>query len=231
MGETCLKTLAGKIEITGALLVKSGMHIGGNDMGSTIGAVDSPIIRDPLTKEPIIPGSSLKGKLRILLSRLLSDGLALNDPNGDPEIVKRLFGSSDPIQFSRLQFVDSFLKAESKAEISHMNTDLYLSEIKFENAINRITAQANPRQIERIPAGAKFDVTIIYNVESTDEMLEDLKAFKTALDLLSYDYLGGHGSRGSGRVSFEGMSAKVVVANTSTQIDVDAVNAILGQER
>ncbi len=35
-----------KIQITGDLEVKTGMHIGGNDSFSAIGAVDSPVIKD-----------------------------------------------------------------------------------------------------------------------------------------------------------------------------------------
>lgn len=53
----------GKIQITGILEVKTGMHIGTSDAFAAIGAIDSPVIRDAATKLPMIPGSSLKGKL------------------------------------------------------------------------------------------------------------------------------------------------------------------------
>lgn len=59
----------GKILIQFQLKVLTGMHIGGSDAFSAIGAVDKPVIRDPLTNEPILPGSSLKGKMRTLLAR------------------------------------------------------------------------------------------------------------------------------------------------------------------
>lgn len=59
----------GKILITCSLVVRTGLHIGGSGIFSPIGAVDSPVIRDPLTQRPIVPGSSLKGKLRTLLVR------------------------------------------------------------------------------------------------------------------------------------------------------------------
>ena len=36
----------GKIRISGNILVKTGMHIGGSGAFAAIGAVDSPIIRD-----------------------------------------------------------------------------------------------------------------------------------------------------------------------------------------
>ncbi len=58
-----------KIEINGIIEVVTGMHIGGSSAFAAIGAVDSPVIRDTLTDMPIIPGSSLKGKMRTLLTK------------------------------------------------------------------------------------------------------------------------------------------------------------------
>lgn len=59
----------GKLLIRCDLVVCTGMHIGGSDTFSAIGTVDSPVVRDPKTGRPIVPGSSLKGKLRALLSQ------------------------------------------------------------------------------------------------------------------------------------------------------------------
>ena len=222
MAEKNQKTLQAKVEIIGKIVLKSGMHIGGNSLGATIGAVDSVVVRNPLTKQPIIPGSSLKGKLRSLLAKWLVDGSVLGEHNNDPDPVKRLFGSSKPIQFSRLQFSDLAMTEDSVAYISKLDTDLYLSEIKFENTINRITAQANPRQIERVPAGAEFNLSIIYNVEEWQEADEDMANIVEALRLLTYDYLGGHGSRGSGRLAFKDLGVKLVVGKDEAKGKVQA---------
>ena len=46
-----------KIKITGTIEIKTGMHIGGDDSFSAIGAIDSPVVRDPLTRLPIASGS------------------------------------------------------------------------------------------------------------------------------------------------------------------------------
>ena len=46
--------------ISGNIEVLTGMHIGGGNEFSAIGAIDSPVIKDPLSMRPIIPGSSLK---------------------------------------------------------------------------------------------------------------------------------------------------------------------------
>ena len=59
----------GKIQITGKIEVMTGMHIGTSDGFAAIGAVDSPVIRDAQTKTPMLPGSTLKGKLRTLLAK------------------------------------------------------------------------------------------------------------------------------------------------------------------
>lgn len=51
-----------KIQISGDIEVKTGMHIGGSSAFAAIGAVDLPVIRDIRSNYPMIPGSSLKGK-------------------------------------------------------------------------------------------------------------------------------------------------------------------------
>lgn len=46
-----------KLMISGNIEVLTGMHIGGGNEFSAIGAIDSPVIKDPLSMRPIIPGS------------------------------------------------------------------------------------------------------------------------------------------------------------------------------
>lgn len=203
-----IPALKGKITIDSTLTVRTGMHIGAAKDFAPIGAVDSVVVRDPLTKIPVIPGSSLKGKLRTLLARADSAGPALQPPQDDPPVVLRLFGSSHPVMFSRLQFADAFMSQDSVKQIQRQNTDLYLTEVKFENAIDRLTSVANPRQIERVPAGAQFAVQITYNIENDAEIAEDMQSLARAIALLHLDYLGGHGSRGYGRVFCDGFQIR-----------------------
>ena len=47
----------------------TGLHIGGSTDTFDIGGADSTVIKNPLTHEPYIPGSSIKGKLRSLLTQ------------------------------------------------------------------------------------------------------------------------------------------------------------------
>ena len=66
----------GKLKITGKIELVTGLHIGGASSFSAIGAVDSPVIKDIRNGNPIIPGSSLKGKLRTLLAKRYNKKIA-----------------------------------------------------------------------------------------------------------------------------------------------------------
>ena len=52
------------------------------------------------------------------------------------------------------------------------------TEVKFENSINRLTAVANPRQIERVIRGSEFELELIYNVEDETQIQEDFEAIR-----------------------------------------------------
>lgn len=204
-----------KLKISATLEVKTGLHIGGSDTFSAIGAVDSPVIRDSRTGKPIIPGSSLKGKMRVLLNRSIKNKLIQNDPNDDDDIVKRLFGTSrQPIQHSRLQFWDAFLINEDELKENGF------TEVKYENTISRSTSMANPRQIERVIRGAKFSFILTYDAIEENEIEEDFRNIAKAITLLQSDYLGGHGTRGYGRVAFYGFDVECItgVINDKTMM-------------
>lgn len=192
----------GKLLIRCDMEVLTGLHIGGFSTFSAIGAVDSVVVRDALTGMPMVPGSSLKGKLRTLLAKADVCDYILKECNGDPPEIKRLFGKSaevrkDERSAARLQFADCFLK--NAEELKRRSG---VTEIKYENTINRYTAVANPRQIERVVRGAIFLVKIIYDIHEVSEVEEDFENIAKAFRLLSMDYLGGHGSRGYGKVRF-----------------------------
>jgi CRISPR-associated protein Csm3 len=76
-----------------------------------------------------------------------------------------------------------------------------LTEVKSENAIDRITSQANPRTLERVPMGARFKTRLVMDVLCEEDAPLFLRVLE-GLRLLEDDALGGGGSRGSGRVSF-----------------------------
>ena len=205
-----MNTLKGKFIITGKIKVLTGLHIGTSGDFSAIGAVDNIVIRDTVTSKPIIPGSSLKGKMRYLLSRTkYNDNSTLTMPNikEEHDEIRRLFGASEPVVLSRLQFCDMLLREKDYGR--DVEFDLPYTEIKYENTIYRGTGIANPRQQERVPAGSEFDFRLIYNIENTENMEEEVKCdfenILLMLELLEDDYLGGHGTRGYGRVQFENL--------------------------
>lgn len=212
-----------KLVIEGTIVLKTGMHIGGSSDFSAIGAIDSPVVRDTLTRLPLIPGSSLKGKMRYLLAKELNNGILLNEPNNDQDEILRLFGSSekDKIRRARLKFND--IKLSNLAELKTFNVSS--TEVKFENTIDRETADPKPRQIERVIAGSKFDFEIFYNLDDIKEVEKDFENIKQGFDLLEFDYLGGHGTRGSGRIAFENLSVITAVGNFEK---INTLNEILG---
>ena len=119
---------------------------------------------------------------------------------------------------ARLQFFDLFVTEDTKNNFNAIETDTYIGEVKFENTINRASGVANPRQIERVPAGAEFDFKLVYNVENLQDVQEDLETLAEGFELLANDYLGGHGSRGYGRVRLHDIKLRVI-----GKLDIDLV--------
>ena len=210
----------GKILIEGKLEVVTGLHIGGASSFAAIGAVDSPVVRNSRDNQPMIPGSSLKGKMRSLLARQRNQKISGN-MDEDEEGILRLFGSAKNgnVRVGRLIFSDLFLAEQDSLESP--------VEVKFENSINRLTAVANPRQLERVIPGTQFNLKLLYELKDTTDREKDkhaeyyqgteeewiLKDFQSLIDgmkLLELDYLGGSGTRGYGQVQFCNLSAGLV---------------------
>lgn len=215
-----------KIQITGKIEVQTGMHIGGSTIFSPIGAVDAPVIKDIRTNLPMIPGSSLKGKMRTLLAKAYNTTFA-KKPDDDAECLTRLFGCAKKgaVRRSRVLIYDSFLLNEEELRNQGLQS---MTEIKFENTINRATVVANPRQIERVFRGSSFGLDIIYEAEKEEEVIEDLSVLAEGMKLVQYDYLGGNGSRGYGKVRFQDIMASVAVGTVPETV-MDRCNGLLQQ--
>jgi len=212
------------MEFLGNILVKAkircetGLHIGGNKDAFEIGGIDAPVIRDPQSRVPYIPGSSLKGKMRFLLE--WKEG-KVEKKNGDPHKCKkdedakecpvcRVFGVSADEELkigpTRLIVRDAYPTAETVERWKDLETGLLYTEWKKENYIDRITSKATPRDVERVPKGSEFDLEMVYGVYKLDgeNELRDLEFFKyveEAMKLLQDSSLGGSGSRGYGKIS------------------------------
>jgi len=203
--------LVKKILIKGEIEALSGLLIGGSNTAMGIGGPDKMVIRNPISNEPYVPGSTLKGKMRSLLEisygyiKDVRMGNVKFGPSDDPNHVTTvLFGSAstdDKQRPSRIIFRDG--KLLNGADFGD-KTDLPFTESKTEVVIDRITSAAMPRTFERVPAGARFELDIVLNIITGDKHAERDLLDHTIRGLLMIqdDYIGGSGSRGSGRVKF-----------------------------
>lgn len=215
-----------KLEINGTIEVMTGLHIGGSDVDLTIGGIDNQVAKH--NERPYIPGSSLSGKLRHLIAkakgykylnfeaaRKAGDHL---QKNWDREYLALLFnGNGFNADFGKDKFqkiVDlsnNDINGETLAPHTRLliRDDFELSpdaliekvlEDKAENTIDRNTGAANPRHIERVVSGTRFQLHMVMDVYQNDDVKKLCETLHLGINLLNNDYLGGMGSRGSGAV-------------------------------
>jgi CRISPR-associated protein Csm3 len=229
----------GKYILRGEIEAVTGLHIGGSTTGIEIGGLDNPVIKDPLSDEPYIPGSSLKGKLRTLTEwsfgliakhgrhgdsyaayaceevKDIKDNTGIQDPKVEKALrVARLFGANTNTAEvrakagpTRLTVRDAFLSIESKDELNQLMGVNIFTEVKTENALDRVTAEANPRPLERVPRGTRFNLEMLLDVYDlgSSQLMDDCQLFATlfsSMRLLEQSSLGGGGSRGHGQIKF-----------------------------
>jgi CRISPR-associated protein Csm3 len=182
-----------------------------------------------LTNMPYIPGSSLKGKLRSLAEKRgpntpqnqpMGEGIRIHACGSQDCKVCLLYGvpaSDKPSSPTRLMVKDVFLDDKKNERLFMAETDQPFTEVKYEVAIDRVTAKANPRPVERVPAGSTFgpmEMTLnIYRFSDLDLFQELLEVMR----LLEDDYLGGGGSRGSGRIEFRELSVTIKPIDSYSQ--------------
>lgn len=219
--------LYGRVFIQGKIVARTGLHIGGSETAVSIGGVDNTVIRDPLTRRPYIPGSSLKGKMRSLTEK--QQGLPQNQRIGsnvfihvaqdekeyETSDVSHIYGipANDFSLPTRLAVRDIPLTDESAGLLDAARTDLPYTEVKTEVAVDRVTATAVPRQLERVPAGAEFGpLEMVYSLFDPG----DVARFGVLIDGMTFledDYLGGSGTRGSGKIAFADLKVRLKTAD------------------
>ena len=233
-------TLYGRVFINGGIKAVTGLHIGGAAGALEVGGVDAPVIRDPLTNRPYIPGSSLRGKMRSLTEKRtgsvqnfrIGKGVHVHvcktakDDQGQELLSEQqpynnclvcpVFGVPGD-QYTnaptRLVVRDVFMSDVSAEKLQAARTDLPFSEVKWEATIDRVTSAAVPRQIERVPAGTEFEnFEMVYSIYHEDDVARLITVVE-AMQLLEDDYLGGLGSRGSGKITFQ----KLAISARSSQ--------------
>src|SRR5450432_3542058 len=221
--------LIGKLILEGEMRCETGLHVGAGKGSLEIGGSDNPVVKDAFGR-PYVPGSSLRGKIRslleqstglavpselVFLKRRKGQEVRIHQSDRPDDEICLLFGrnpgrmervqgeSLDTSQATpaRLAVFDAPLNPESITAQMRENLDDELTEVKSENAIDRITGQANPRTLERVPMGARFRVRMVLDVLCEEDKALAARLFE-GLRLLEDDALGGGGSRGSGRVRF-----------------------------
>ncbi|MFZ1515167.1 MAG: type III-A CRISPR-associated RAMP protein Csm3 [Saprospiraceae bacterium] len=225
-----------KLLITGDIVIKTGLHIGGSEVDLDIGGIDKEVIKvkHGSGKVPFIPGSSLKGKLRSLIAK--QKGYTSLDEDKD-ETLKLFAGNGEfkddrgnkyigwmrkdkkdkvitPIIPSRLIVRDNYLK----------DANNYFLEEKTENNIIRATGEAKPRQLERVTKDTKFSLDMVMDVYIVDDCNKLLETLDLGFQLLKKDYLGGGGTRGSGQVEITGLKALKIIFNDDGSITPSEFN-------
>jgi CRISPR-associated protein Csm3 len=232
--------LLGYVKIYGEIEAVTGLHIGGTADAIDKGGIDSPVIKNPITNEPYIPGSSLRGRIRSLLEKKNGEPLTEMAPgiwmeiykgDGNGEVsdevkqkarkseVCRVFGNAHTGLPSILIVRDALYTEKTKKDDGYIESDLPVTEAKMEIAVDRITAQALPRTIERVPSGARFDFSIVYRVQQDENhpeplanIVKDVTNILEALkDIEEFDGLGGNTARGHGQVKFHMKPLQVTV--------------------
>ncbi len=189
--------------ITGNILCVSGLRIGGSDDLLQIGGADLTCIRHPVTFQPYIPGTSIKGKMRSELEKkegkFSPDG---REPCGcarDDCLICRVFGPHKKTKHSLgpTRIIVRDAKLISGAE---------QIEMKSENVIIRNTGTAeHPRKVERVPAGAIFSIKIEVQIWDCDNKNELIEFIKNGLREIQKTGLGSGISKGSGEIEFKEM--------------------------
>lgn len=212
---TLCETLQKTCIIKGKIYCESGLHIGGSSDEIEIGGVDMTVIKHPITNEPYIPGSSIKGKMRSSLER--AKGI---NPNGDPCgcgkrdcMVCTVFGphknTGHQLGPTRIIVRDASLSQKSRDAVADYikSRGMTILEKKTENIINRAKGTAeHPRTMERVPSETEFDLEIVLQVYDTDDEKKLVQTVKDGLSWVERTYLGKGGSRGSGKVTFRDLT-------------------------
>lgn len=209
--------------ITGEIECLTGLHIGNGDTDIGIGGTDNAVIigwkecNKKWTRVPVIPGSSLKGKMRALieLTQKKPSGGPYLDPDGNihqctevdcPLCTTFGSGADDTTKRGPTRLIVRDAKPTDKTIIMwEAHEDIvHGTEIKGENWLNRITSHATPRFIERVVTGSVFDFEMILSFyrEGDDECV---RLLLTGMHLIQENYLGGSGTRGYGKIRFKNL--------------------------
>ncbi len=208
-----MKKLVGCLRLRGTIRVPNGgVRVGGNPQWLEHGGTaDFTIVRNPVTGEPYIPGSSLKGRVRAMLEKVEGRGREGEPCNCGRKdcLVCVVFGAHKRPQAesspTRIVVRDAPLTAAARTHLRELEGEgKSLVEEKAETLVDRDkgTTEA-PRFQERV-WDAGFQMEILIHVYDGDEPVKMLEFVRRGLGLVQeIGAVGAGGSRGSGQVQFE----------------------------
>lgn len=256
-----IEKLQGKFFIRGKIIAKTGLHIGGSKSALNIGEIDMNVIKTP-DRKPYIPGSSLKGKLRSIIAKIEGCQNIESDlpyikeifgETGEKAKQKTLTIFRDSIWVEP----ENFGAWELEMDYTESKWETAIDRIKG------TAKRGSLRQIERIPAGSEFELNIVvdflspteftnseikvpqfqqlHEVISKEKTIDDnskkiltyLIVLRRGLALIEDDFIGGHGSRGYGKVEIkvDEISYKSIAnylkADSAEPLKLDWINNLL----
>ena len=202
--------------IIGTIACLSGLRIGGSDDLLQTGGTDLTCIKHPVTLQPYIPGSSLKGRFRSEMEqregRFSPNG---HEPCGCARqecLICRVFGPHKTAQHelgpSRLIVRDAPISKGGELEN------------KTENLIDRKTGAAmHPRKIERVVSGSEFAFRLAlqaWDIDARCKFRDNagkdhtgstalIEFLREALRRVERTGIGSGVSKGSGEIEFRNL--------------------------
>ena len=246
--------IAKNIKLTGKIICKTGLHIGNIEGVRSPRGCDAPVLQNPVLQTPeytlpYISASSLRGKLRNIAEYLFNHNgfnKKFHDYNNPKENIKYKklfrhecqkladaincnicslfgFGGEDGQGFvGRLIFKDiKPIKSEHSLES------------KFENTLKRLVREANPRIIERVCPDTEFSFKIIYQDfinDKNETTVSNISRLLACMRFLEDSYLGGNGTRGSGKILFSDLYLNDAFYNTLKEMQKNLPEIIRRRE-
>ena len=156
------------------------------------------------------------------------------NPDAVKENIKKKF------QDAKLPLVDEVIEKDAKYraalkevetlkaarnKLSKANGPLFGQLKKCTDEAQKAELQA---QIDANNAAVKADADKMAELEKEEEFIEDMETLAEGMKLLQYDYLGGSGSRGYGKVEFQNIEAEAVVGDVDEAL-MEQCNRILAE--
>lgn len=204
------------LKFTGTMKLLSDTRIGGSTDETKVGGCDNPVIKNSITGEPYIPGSSLKGVMRCIEESRPSYAakIKMGKPCGCGDsncMVCKIFGAhmnTNPKSgIPRLQVHNMYINQEFKDSLLRSGEVLTsVVDTKTSTMIDRSTGMAarnSLRNMEVISAGVVFDVQFVLKVLDTDDEAALIKELQFILNRIEVQGIGSKTSSGCGQVEFD----------------------------